>query len=40
MAGTFDINIDCGESFGNWVMGWHVRRHGWLDLQTVLSVGG
>jgi UPF0271 protein len=21
MAGTFDINIDCGESFGNWVMG-------------------
>ena len=21
MAGTFDINIDCGESFGNWNMG-------------------
>ena len=21
MAGTFDINIDCGESFGNWTMG-------------------
>ncbi len=21
MARTFDINIDCGESFGNWVMG-------------------
>ena len=21
MAGTFDINIDCGESFGNWIMG-------------------
>ncbi len=21
MAGTFDINIDCGESFGNWAMG-------------------
>ena len=21
MAKTFDINIDCGESFGNWVMG-------------------
>lgn len=21
MSATFDINIDCGESFGNWVMG-------------------
>ena len=21
MTQTFDINIDCGESFGNWVMG-------------------
>ena len=21
MSQTFDINIDCGESFGNWVMG-------------------